>query len=148
MWESHRSINDSLKYIVEYANPQYRNQTPEPLGITLRDNPEKAIGTVGCAWASKTSQSMELMYALAEPYWGQGLAGEASKAIMDYCFKTLPVIRIQARCKTENRASARVMEKIGMTFEGTLKAALFHRNQHWDIRYFAVLKDEWKCMMY
>jgi len=62
---------------------------------------------------------------------------EASQAVMDYCFKEFSLKRIQARCKVENKASARVMEKIGMTHEGTLKSAIFHRDKFWDMHYYA-----------
>ena len=48
--------------------------------------------------------------------------------------------RIQARCKSENKASARVMEKIGMNYEGTLKATVFHREKYWDMHYYAKIK--------
>lgn len=80
---------------------------------------------------------MELAYAIAEEYWGKGLVAEAAQAVIDYCFKEFSLKRIQARCKTENKASARVMEKVGMAYEGTLKSAIFHRSRFWNMHYFA-----------
>ena len=61
---------------------------------------------------------------------------------MDYCFKEFSLKRIQARCKVENKASARVMEKIGMTHEGTLKSAIFHRDKFWDMHYYAKVIEQ------
>jgi [ribosomal protein S5]-alanine N-acetyltransferase len=144
LWEPHKTVNDSLNFIVEYAHSHYRERVPEPFGITLRENPNKVIGTVGCSWVSKPLKSMELAYAIAEPYWGNGLVAEASRAAVDYCFKTFEVIRMQARCKIENKGSSRVMKKIGMTFEGTLRSVIFHRNRFWDMHYYSVLKDDWR----
>jgi ribosomal-protein-alanine N-acetyltransferase len=143
LWEPHKDVSDSLKFITEYAQPLYKEQIPEPLGIILKSNPKKVIGTVGCFWVSKPSQTMELAYAIAEPIWGKGIVAEASKAILDYCFKNLNVNRIQSRCKAENKASSRVMEKVGMTYEGTLRSAIFHRNRFWDMHYYAILKADW-----
>ncbi|MGZ3775963.1 MAG: GNAT family N-acetyltransferase [Bdellovibrio sp.] len=137
LWESHQSIEESLIFIKEYVFDYYSKGVPEPLGITLKKEPQKVIGTVGCFWTSKLSRSMELAYAIGEEYWGQGLVAEASQVLMDYCFKEFSVKRIQARCKAENSASARVMEKVGMAYEGTLKSAIFHRNKFWDIHYYA-----------
>lgn len=137
LWETHQSVQDSLSYIEEYIFDYYSKGVPEPLGIALKENPQKIIGTVGCFWVSKRAKSMELAYAIAEEYWGKGLVAEASQAVMDYCFKELSLKRIQARCKAENKASARVMEKIGMTYEGTLKSAIFHRDRFWDMSYYA-----------
>lgn len=137
LWEAHQSVQDSLNYIKDYVFDYYSKGVPEPFGIALKNNPQKIIGTVGCFWTSKQARAMELAYAIAEEHWGKGLVAEASEAVMNYCFKEFELKRIQARCKTENQGSRRVMEKVGMTFEGTLKSAVFHRERHWDMHYYA-----------
>jgi [ribosomal protein S5]-alanine N-acetyltransferase len=58
-------------------------------------------------------------YALDKPYWGQGYMPEALRAAFTYAFTVLGAQRISADCETENLASARVMQKIGMQYEGT-----------------------------
>jgi ribosomal-protein-alanine N-acetyltransferase len=143
LWEPHEDVTDSMNFIVEYAHSLYRNNTPEPLGICFKDKPETVIGTVGCFWVSKASKSMELAYAIAKPFWGQGLVAESSRVILNYCFDSFDVCRIQARCKAENSGSSRVMEKLGMEFEGTLKSAIYHRGRFWDMHYYSILKDQW-----
>lgn len=137
LWEPHQSVQDSLNYIQDYVFDYYNQGVPEPFGIALKKHPEKIIGTVGCFWTSKQSKAMELAYAIAEEFWGQGLVAEASLAVMDFCFKEFNLKRIQSRCKTENKSSARVMEKVGMTFEGTLRSAIYHRAKYWDLHYYA-----------
>lgn len=137
LWETHQSAQDSLNYIRDYIFDYYSKGVPEPFGITLKENPKKVIGTVGCFWTSKQAKAMELAYAIGEEHWGKGLVAEASQAVMDYCFKEFSLKRIQARCKVENKASSRVMEKVGMSYEGTLKSAIFHRNKFWDMSYYA-----------
>lgn len=142
LWEPHTKIEDSLDYIKDYVFPSYSNEVPEPFGIALKSDTQKIIGTVGCFWVSKSAKSMELAYAIGQDYWGQGLAAEASNAVMDFCFKKFDLKRIQARCKVENKSSARVMEKIGMTFEGTLRSAIFHRDRYWDMHYYAKVNNK------
>lgn len=137
LWEPHQSIRDSLNYIKDYIFDFYSKGVPEPLGISLKENPQKIIGTVGCFWTSKQSKAMELAYAIGEEHWGNGLVAEASQAVIDYCFKEFSLKRIQACCKSENKPSARVMEKIGMIYEGTLKSAIYHRDRYWDMAYYA-----------
>jgi ribosomal-protein-alanine N-acetyltransferase len=141
LWEPHQTVKDSESYILDYALPYYRDETPEPWGIALASEPDKVIGTVGLFWVSKKAKCMELACAIGEPYWGQGLVAEASRAAIDYVFGSLDVIRVQGRCKAENKASARMMEKLGMRHEGTLRSAIFHRDRHWDMHYYAVLRD-------
>lgn len=140
LWEPHKTVQDSIDYIKDYVFHYYAQGVPEPFGVALKSSPQKLIGTVGCFWVSKSAKSMELAYALGQDHWGRGLVAEASSAVMDFCFKTFELKRIQARCKVENKASARVMEKIGMTFEGTLCSSVFHRDQYWDMHYYAKIK--------
>jgi ribosomal-protein-alanine N-acetyltransferase len=142
LWETHQSIQDSLNYIKDYIFDYYSKGVPEPFGIALKEEPEKIIGTAGCFWVSKQSKAMELAYAIAEEYWGKGLVAEASQEVMDFCFKEFNLKRIQCRCKTGNKASARVMEKVGMSFEGTLRSAIYHREKYWDMHYYAKVLNE------
>jgi ribosomal-protein-alanine N-acetyltransferase len=137
LWEPHTTIADSVSYIKDYVLGYYSHGVPEPFGIAYKSDPSKLIGTVGCFWISKPAKAMELACAVGQDHWGKGLMPEACKAIMDYCFKTFDLKRIQGRCKAENLPSAKVMQKIGMSYEGTLKSALFHRDRYWDMCYYA-----------
>ncbi|HWU42019.1 MAG TPA: GNAT family N-acetyltransferase [Bdellovibrio sp.] len=142
MWDPYRSVEEAQGFIQMYVFANYANGAPEPLGIALRSNPSELIGTTGCFWVGESQTQMELAYVLAEEFWGHGYATEASKAIMDYCFQIYKdVVRIQARCKVENTASVRVLEKLGMKFEGTLRSQFYHRQRHWDIHYYATIRE-------
>ncbi len=59
----------------------------------------------------------ELVYLLAKPYWGMGLATEAAKACLKYGFEELQLEQIIAVTRHENVASRRVLERIGMKHE-------------------------------
>jgi RimJ/RimL family protein N-acetyltransferase len=60
-------------------------------------------------------------YALARPWWGQGLMPEAAGAVVAAALSDPAVYRVWAVCDYENLASARVMEKIGMQRAGLLR---------------------------
>ncbi|MEB3198425.1 MAG: GNAT family N-acetyltransferase [Candidatus Sericytochromatia bacterium] len=141
-WEPHRSLADSEAFIRDYALPRYAAGLPEPYGLTLPGD-DRVVGTVGCFAVTPDRHTMELAYALARPLWGQGLVCEAARALLDHVFAHFPVRRLQARCKQENLASARVMEKLGMRHEGVLRAALWHRGRDWDMVFYSVLRHEW-----
>jgi [ribosomal protein S5]-alanine N-acetyltransferase len=119
LWEPHTAIADSLSYIRDYVLDYYCQGVPEPFGVAYKSEPGKLIGTVGCFWTSKPAKAMELAYAIGEGHWGKGLMPEACKAVMNYCFNTFDLKRIQARCMVENTPSAKVMQKVGMAYEGT-----------------------------
>ena len=66
----------------------------------------------------KEDGAVEIFYALAKPYWGQGLTPEAAQAVLRYGFEVAHLTQIIALAVPENTPSRRVMEKIGMRFEG------------------------------
>jgi RimJ/RimL family protein N-acetyltransferase len=57
---------------------------------------------------------MELGYRLHRHLWGRGLATEGSREMIRYAFAELAAPRVTACAMVENRASTRVMEKLGM----------------------------------
>jgi RimJ/RimL family protein N-acetyltransferase len=59
----------------------------------------------------------ELGYRLSRAVWGQGLATEASRALIAHGFETVGAAKITARTLAGNRASRRVMQKCGLSFE-------------------------------
>jgi ribosomal-protein-alanine N-acetyltransferase len=144
LWETHLTLDDSLAFARDYARSRLFEHVPEPLGLCLRSDPATVIGSVGCFWASRPNATMELGYALGEPHWGRGLVAEASRALLTYVFANYPVERVQARVVRENDASARVLAKLGFTYEGTLRHSLQRRGRAWDVQYYAVLRGEWR----
>jgi ribosomal-protein-alanine N-acetyltransferase len=76
-----------------------------------------ALMGMGGFWHFHEPPQLELIYALHPSRWGRGLATELARALIRYGFEELGFERIQASTDTPNKASARVMEKAGMTFE-------------------------------
>ena len=60
----------------------------------------------------------ELLYAFHPSHWGRGYATEASRAVLAHGFGRCGLERIAGRTDAPNRASARVLERLGMRFEG------------------------------
>lgn len=142
-WEVHRSIDDSRQFILNHTAEQYLQAVPDPVAICHRDDPTDLVGAIGCTWAARPHQVMEMGYWIAEPYWGRGYASEAAKTFLNWVFATYTVNRIQAHHIVDNIASGRVMEKLGMKLEGTFRSAIYRRDRFWDVRFYAILRDEW-----
>jgi [ribosomal protein S5]-alanine N-acetyltransferase len=60
-------------------------------------------------------------YVLMKPYWGNGYVSEALSTLMSWAWAQPRIYRLWAFCDVDNPASARVMEKVGMTKEAVLK---------------------------
>ena len=61
---------------------------------------------------------MEVAYELAPRAWGRGYATEAARALVDYGFGEIGLLRIVALIVPDNARSRRVAEKCAMTLEG------------------------------
>ncbi|HCW51333.1 MAG TPA: GNAT family N-acetyltransferase [Clostridiales bacterium] len=83
------------------------------------------IGMVACR---PRGHMADLGYVLARSYWGKGYMTEALSAVVDWLFSRPELYRVWAVCDTANVASARVMEKVGMTCEGILRRWNVHPN--------------------
>ncbi len=142
-YSRHTSIEDAKHFICDYAFNKYENdRVPEPLGIAFKDNPNKIIGTVGCFWRAKNFRQLEMGYALDDIHWGKGIMVEAGRAVLKYVFENFEISRVQAHCRYENKQSSRVMEKLGMKFEGIQKQSVFVKGMYWDTAHYAILKSE------
>ncbi len=69
---------------------------------------------------------VELGYVIAREYWRRGIATEASRAVTDWALEQASLWRVWAFVDVDNVASARVLEKIGMTREGILHKWVVH----------------------
>ena len=79
------------------------------------------------------------------PFWGQGLATEAARAVIDAAFQSLPELnRVEAAADLRNRASLRVLEKVGMQREVVLRQHRIHRGEVVDWTVWGLLRDEWE----
>jgi len=101
------------------------------------------VGVVGLVIHS-THSSAELGYWIGVPYWDRGYATEAGTALVDFAFTGLQLNRVQATHYTRNPASGRVMQKIGMTFEGILREVTKKGDHFEDVAFYAVLAREWR----
>ncbi|MDQ7793849.1 MAG: GNAT family N-acetyltransferase [bacterium] len=76
---------------------------------------------IGMVAARPRGHRAEVGYVLARPYWGKGYMTEALSQVVDSLLSFSGLSRVWAVCNVENPASARVMEKAGMTCEGILR---------------------------
>jgi ribosomal-protein-alanine N-acetyltransferase len=76
---------------------------------------EGKIAGFGGYWHFRDPPELELLYGVAEPLWGRGLATELARAMVDYAWAALGFLELNASTDVGNIASARVLEKLGFT---------------------------------
>jgi len=63
---------------------------------------------------------VEVLYSLEPSQWGKGFATEAAGAALDYAFESLRLPRVVGGVDPPNRASHRVLERLGVAYFDTL----------------------------
>src|SRR5687768_9826098 len=85
-------------------------------GITLRDE-DRILGLCGIHDWSRERRRAAVGYDLARSHWGQGIASEAMRAVVRFCFEELALEHLQATTVGENARSIRLLERLGFRFE-------------------------------
>lgn len=110
--------------------------------ITERAIGPNLLGTVSMRSVPRDRRA-ELGYWLGHPSWGRGLASEAVHRILQWAFVESNLHRVYAQVIASNRRSHRVLQKAGMTLEGTRRGHLRKGRRFVDVDQYAVLRDEW-----
>lgn len=89
----------------------------------------------------KRHNRAELAYWMGRAYWGRGFTTEAAKALVQYGFEILKLHKINASHFKRNPASGRVMQKLGMTHEGSLRDHFRKGDTYEDVEVYGLLAD-------
>jgi RimJ/RimL family protein N-acetyltransferase len=98
------------------------------------------MGSISLAF-NQPNRRAEMGYWIGQPYWNQGYCTEAALAVIDYGFAQHNLNRIYARHMGRNPASGRVMQKIGMKFEGQLRQQIQKWGEFDDILIYGILRE-------
>lgn len=81
---------------------------------------------------------------IASAHWGSGVNTECKRLLLEHCFDTLAVNRVQFRAKSDNGRSRRALEKIGAVFEGVMRKDKIEASGNpRDTAFYSILREEW-----
>jgi ribosomal-protein-alanine N-acetyltransferase len=135
-WDTHQTIAESQDFIHKVLG-KYETKSAYHWGI-IDKSTGKLIGRTGFIRWDADHQKTEI----SSRYWNQGVITEATKNIIKYGFEKLDLNRIEGRCNHNNVGSGRVMEKLGMKFEGTLREQMKIKGEFVDQRMYAILNKD------
>lgn len=130
------------KWWVEYVKNNMKNKTSYEFGIFLKEG-NRYIGNIGLVNVNHLHNRADIAYYIDKDFRNNGYTTEAAKAMLRYGFEGLSLKRIGGMCMSINPASRRVMEKIGMKFEGTARSELLKDEKYYDIDHLAILDFEY-----
>ena len=141
LWDPHDTV-EHTRYYIAYLQDRYRDGKYYDWAIVHRES-GKMIGTCGFSSISPEHRSGEVGYVLNPAFRGQGYTVEALAAVIDFAFRKMMLNRVEARCVDENASSERVMQKVGMTFEGVARSAMLVKGKYRDLKVYSIIRDEY-----
>ncbi|WP_119153822.1 GNAT family N-acetyltransferase [Caldimonas tepidiphila] len=140
-WRPHASVADTRRQI-SYDLFRWLKGSGWTWMVLRRDTEELA-GLVELVPLSGQPHRARMGYLLGAAHWGRGLMSEAAGAVLREAMAQPDVFRVDAVCDVDNGASARVLEKIGMQYEGVLRRYIVHPNvsdEPRDVRLYAAAR--------
>jgi len=130
--------------ILENMSEARSYTAPMPSNICFRI--EKASRVIGQACLKNIrwiNHKAELSIFIEKKEQGQGHAGTALAAIIEYGFKRMNLYRIEAEVVAGNTASMKLVRKHGFVEEGRLREAKFVNGAYQDLLRFGLLRREY-----
>jgi len=138
-WDTHLEKDATIDFI-HFIMEQYEYGESADLGIIYAG---KLIGICAFIDWNETDRSAEVGYLLNHSFWGKGFMVEAMQAMLHYGFTVKGFNRIEARCNDDNANSERVMQKLGMQYEGTLRKDKYIKGKYRNTKIYSILSEEY-----
>ena len=123
-WRAHATAKDTRGFL-RLCLDQWSAGSDFTYAIAHPNRPDRPFGMISM---HPRPRLMLFGYVLARKYWGQGYTTEALTCLVEWSLQQDEIWRASAFCDIDNLASARVMEKSGMSFEGILRRYCMHPN--------------------
>jgi RimJ/RimL family protein N-acetyltransferase len=124
-WTPHESPSETLGFIERCLQEADAGRSFHWV-LTERGGNDEPFGVVSLS--RDNAFCVHIGYGIGRDHWGKGLVLEVARELLEWV-KTQPEIyRCYAVCDVANRASARVLEKLKLRYEGILRRAILHPN--------------------
>jgi [ribosomal protein S5]-alanine N-acetyltransferase len=131
----------------DYLEGLLASQTEQPRTRFELAVEESASGRVigACDLSLIERNVFDLGYMLGSADWGKGFATEIALALLDAAFFDLRALRVISTVDVNNKASIRVLEKIGMRWEAVFRKHRRAKNRWWDCHLYVLPREVWEC---
>lgn len=104
----------------------------------------QAIGVFQVRSLGPGLATAEWGFAIASPFWGNGMFPDAARLAAAFAFESMGVERLEARAAAANGRANGALRKIGAVFEAALRRSFFCRGTYHDQALWAILREEWR----
>lgn len=130
-----------VRSIIQWTEAIYKSKAGCRWAITLKPD-HTMIGSCGFHLYDATHQWAEIGYELHHDFWRKGMMSEAVSAVVKFCFEEMDMHRVEANVTVGNQASAKLLESLGFTLEGTWRDKVYWQGAFHSLWQYGILRDE------
>ncbi len=139
-WSTHAGLADSEEFVRDVLTKARADQRSiYALAVTVDD---QLIGTGRISIVNSQYRRGDIGYVLHPDWWSQGFGTEVAGLLRDFGFDRLGLRRIEATAHPDNVGSQRVLEKIGMRYEGRIRDHMLVDGTWRDSLSYAILETD------
>ncbi|MGD6964475.1 GNAT family N-acetyltransferase [Fictibacillus phosphorivorans] len=139
---AHTAVSETTvrvaKIVSDYANKEFCWWAIE------RKADGELIGEIDLYDFNETTGNCEVSYSIGYEWWNKGYGTEALRAIVEFGFRHMNIHKITAAHNTDNPASGKVMAKVGMEQEGTIRHMIRNaKGQYKDCAIYGIIHEDY-----
>ena len=138
-WVDQMKNEEFIQNFIKASIRRYEEGTEYAFVILEND---RIVGRLGIYKMDTHNKIGELGYWIGKETQGKGIVTKCCKALIDFCFNSLHLNRIEIKCGRGNRRSQSIPEKLNFKKEGLLREAELVHGKFIDLNIYSLLKKE------
>ena len=138
--EQPKTIED-VEALINTINDGFKQKQTIAWVISLKENPDHMIGSIGYWRSDFANHRAEIGYMLNPDYWRKGIVSEALKATIDFGFNEIKLHSILANISPDNEASRQILLKHGFLKEAYFKEDHYFNGKFLDSEVYGILRS-------
>jgi ribosomal-protein-alanine N-acetyltransferase len=140
-WGPYTDVDQPLAWI---AAQEARREDGVQLDFVIHDRERGPIGVTGLGEHSVRDRRAMVGTWFGREHWGTGANAESKALVAHAAFEICGMERLGAYSNPDNIRSARALERVGFTREGTLRGWHRHGDRQLDVHIYGMLRDDWE----
>ena len=140
-WVDNMESVDFIKNFIRDSKKRWEEKSDYAFVVLLNDT---IIGRIGIYKIDNQNKIGAIGYWLGGDHQGKGIMTKACKALINYCFSSFGLNRIEIKCGTKNYKSQSIPERLFLKKEGVIKEGELLYDEFIDLYSYAITKTEWQ----
>ncbi len=139
-WVDDTKVPEDTRRFLSSSYEAFRQEMAVSFGIRFTG---QLAGMIGFHGFDRTNRVTSLGYWLARDFCRRGIMRKCVAACVDFAIREEGMNRVYVRCATGNKASKRIPQSLGFTFEGVQREAEWLYDHFLDLEVYSILASEW-----